>query len=166
MISSNDMQALKNVSAFFNFLNDPESYKKILIEVNKSLEEMEKTTKLFTSIEAFEKFQADAKLKLAQEKEKFEKEKDVFNATSLSRTNALNTRASSLAEKEAAYDKKAALLKTATQAVEDQLLDIQAEYEKLHLKKEETQERAIAVTALQAELTAKLAKVTNALEAM
>lgn len=166
MISTTDMQALKNVSAFFNFLNDPEKFKVLIKEAQVAIADMQETTKLFVSIEAFEKFQADAKLKLAQANEKLEKDKQAFKENSDKLSQSLNTRASSLADKEKAYDLKTAKLLTDVAAVNIKLKDLEDEYEKLHLKKEETNERAIALTVKEKEVEEKLGKLNAALEAM
>lgn len=166
MISTTDMQALKNVSAFFNFLNDPEKFKVLIKEAQVAIADMQETTKLFVSIEAFEKFQAEAKLKLAQANEKLEKDKQTFKENSDKLSQSLNTRAASLADKEKAYDLKTAKLLTDVAAVNMKLKDLEDEYEKLHLKKEETNERAIALVTKEKEVEEKLTKLNAALEVM
>lgn len=166
MISTTDMQALKNVSAFFNFLNEPEKFKVLIKEAQVAIADMQETTKLFVSIEAFEKFQAEAKLKLAQANEKLESDKKLFKENSDKITQALNTRNSLLLDKEKAYDLKTAKLLTDVAAVNIKLKDIEDEYEKLHLKKEEVNERAIALVTKEKEVEEKLTKLNAALEVM
>lgn len=166
MISTTDMQALKNVSAFFNFLNDPEKFKVLIKEAQTAIADMQETTKLFVSIEAFEKFQADAKLKLAQANEKLEKDKRTFKDNSDGLMKSLNTRAMALAEKEKAYDQKTAKLLIDVADINIKLKDLEDEYEKLHIKKEEVNERATALTAKEKEVEEKLTKLNAALEVM
>lgn len=166
MISTTDMQALKNVSAFFNFLNDPEKFKVLIKDAQVAIKDMEATTKLFNSIESFEKFQAEAKLKLAQANEKLESDKKLLKENSDKITQALNNRNSLLLDREKTYDLKTAKLLTDVADVNIKLKDIDDQYEKLNSKKEEIQERSLAITKLQAELEEKLGKINAALEVM